>query len=121
MYKSVSDERPKITLFVSNNTPKVVFDKNSPKAINIKKFVNKIGEFYDWLYDGGEKKYSHEEYYKLVDNFDTFLKNPKNHKFIKAITDTRMDMITSDREAAAFTLTLKSCGIGDVFKIEETE
>lgn len=104
-----------------NKKQKIVLDKNSPRAINVNKFVYKIGDFYEWLYDGGEKKYSHEEYYKLVDYFDTFLKNPKNWKFVKAIEDVRMDWITSDREAAAFTLTLKSCGIGDVFEIEDTK
>lgn len=70
--------------------------------ININRFYEKFGEIYEDIYD------SRDQYPKFdwaVKEFDENLM--KKHKdFVMEFVEFRGDMITSDREAAAFTFTL---------------
>lgn len=69
--------------------------------INIEDFHKKYCENYDWLYNGGDQISGYDE---LVDMFDAFaFQHPV---WVSEYCAYRKDLITSDREAAAFILTL---------------
>lgn len=77
--------------------------------INMNRFYEKFGEIYEDIYN------SRDQYPKFdwaVKQFDeNLMKN--QHDFVMEFVEFRGDMITSDREAAAFTFTVLYFVIGE--------
>jgi len=72
-------------------------------SISIDRFKKRFDEEYDFLYDHRDNVAG---YYEAVDSFDEFLKSEENARFVREFVAHRGDMITSDREAAAFMFAL---------------
>lgn len=70
-------------------------------SINLKEFYEKFAEEYKFLYDNYDHVAGEDE---AVDAFDEFL--PKHKEFVREFDKYRGDLITSDREAAAFMFAL---------------
>lgn len=71
--------------------------------INIEKFKKQFDKEYNFLY---ESKGYVAGYDEAITAFDEFLK--KNGDFIREFARHRNDLITSDREAAAFMFALET-------------
>lgn len=69
--------------------------------VNIKKFSEKFQEEYNFLYDNNDNVAGYRE---AVEAFDEFLPNQK--EFVMEFNYYRGDIISSDREAAAFMFAL---------------
>lgn len=69
--------------------------------INIHKFLEKFSNNYEYLYNN-EGIFDYSEY---VNAFDDFVKIHRD--FVGEFAEYRKDYISSDREAAAFMLTLE--------------
>ena len=74
-------------------------------AINIREFKKRYDNNYEWLYNGGDRL---SDYDKLVDDGDKLLSYLSKEKpeFLKEWIDFRQDLMVSDREVAAFALTI---------------
>lgn len=72
-------------------------------SVSIEEFYVKFGEFYEFLYDNYDRVAGYNE---AVDAFDEFLHD--NREFVSEFCKYRQDLITSDREAAAFMFALDS-------------
>lgn len=73
--------------------------------INIHKFLEGFEENYEWLYNGGDRITG---YLELVTAFDSFAETHQD--FVSEFVKLRGDFISSDREAAAFMLTMMDMG-----------
>lgn len=69
--------------------------------INIEEFLQKFKQEYGFLYDHHDRVAGYQE---AVDAFDAFAE--KHEGFVSEFEIYRGDIITSDREAAAFMFTL---------------
>ena len=69
-------------------------------AIDMKRFLDLFDTYYQFLYENTNACADHNEAW-ACDYFDRFL---SGSKFVKTFCEYRGDLITSDREAAAFTL-----------------
>ena len=71
-------------------------------VINFDSFYDKFGDMYETIYDARDQI---DGFDWAVETFDNIIM--KKHKdFVMEFVKFRGDMITSDREAAAFTFTL---------------
>lgn len=77
--------------------------------INIHEFAKKFSEEYSFLYDNDDRVAGYRE---AVDTFDEFLKSDIGgfKKFVSEFCNFRMDLVSSDREVAAFMFALESMG-----------
>ena len=77
--------------------------------MNIHEFAKKFSEEYTFLYKNQDRVAGYRE---AVDAFDEYLKNDIGgfRKFVGEFANYRNDLITSDREAAAFMFALESLG-----------
>ncbi len=75
------------------------------QKININAFLKQFNKEYDFLYNARGDVAGYDE---AVDFFDEFLKNHSD--FVGEFAMLRGDMITSDREAAAFSFALVAMG-----------
>ena len=67
--------------------------------INMRKLLERFKEEYDFLYERNDDV---EGYAEAVEAFDSFIENPANKEMLMAFNERRGDIISSDREAAAF-------------------
>lgn len=79
-------------------------------SINILEFAKKFNEEYDFLYENRDRVAGFDE---AVDAFDEYLAKDIGgfQKFVGEFVDFRKDIISSDREAAAFMFALESMGV----------
>lgn len=77
--------------------------------MNIHEFAKKYSEEYSFLYKNQDRVAGYRE---AVDAFDEYLKNDIGgfRKFVGEFASYRNDLISSDREAAAFMFALESLG-----------
>jgi len=77
--------------------------------VNINDFMKKFSEEYDFLYENYDRVAGFDE---AVDAFDDYLANDIGgfQKFVGEFVDYRHDIVSSDREAAAFMFALESMG-----------
>lgn len=77
--------------------------------MNIHEFAKKFSEEYSFLYKNQDRVAGYRE---AVDAFDEYLKNDIGgfRKFVGEFANYRNDLISSDREAAAFMFALESLG-----------
>ena len=73
--------------------------------ISIDRFKQRFDEEYAFLYDHHDNVTGFDE---AVDSFDGFLQNEKNVSFVRDFAAYRGDVISSDREAAAFMFALEA-------------
>ena len=73
-----------------------------PIEINVREFLMEFNAMYDHLYRNGDHVVGFEE---AVEEFDKFQVN--HHEFISEFAKFRNDLVSSDREAAAFMFTLQ--------------
>ena len=73
------------------------------KNIDIKKFLKKFNKEYEFLYDNRDHVAGVNE---AISAFDEFLTNNKD--FVIEFVNFRGDIVSSDREAAAFMFAMES-------------
>ena len=76
--------------------------------VNIKEFLKKFNEEYDFLYDNDDNVCG---YYDALKEGDLFISDKKNSKFIREFNEYRQDILSSDREVVAFMFTMESMGL----------
>ena len=74
-------------------------------SINIHKFLNKFNEEYDFLYVNRDNVAGYEEAVEAGDKF--IMQYPD---FVREFNQYRNDILSSDREVAAFMFALESMG-----------
>ena len=74
-------------------------------AINVRidRFLEQFNKEYAFLYDNYDRVAGYNE---AVDAFDDFIKDERRAAFVGEFAKYRQDMVTSDREAAAFMFAL---------------
>lgn len=72
-------------------------------SISIDRFKQRFDEEYAFLYDHHDNVAGYDE---AVDSFDEFLKSEANTGFVRQFAAYRGDVVSSDREAAAFMFAL---------------
>ena len=72
-------------------------------SISIDRVKKRFDEEYDFLYDHRDNVAGYDE---AVESFDAFLKNEANACFVREFAAYRGDVVSSDREAAAFMFAL---------------
>lgn len=72
-------------------------------AINIREFANRFSNEYEFLYEHDDRVAGYGE---AVEAFDDFIK--KHREFVMEFVQYRGDLVSSDREAAAFMFALDS-------------
>ena len=78
---------------------------------NIADFLNKFDDNYDFIYDANSKNKEVAGQLEAAAAFDDFLK--QHGDFVREFVNYRGDVISSDREAAAFMFTVDDfCQIG---------
>ena len=80
------------------------------QEIDMKKFEEVFYDEYEFLYEHNENVAGYEE---AVDAFDSDLSYPKFKSFVLAFNEFRNDLISSDREAAAFEFACEAMGLYD--------
>ena len=77
--------------------------------ISIKDFMEKFGVEYSFLYKNDDRVAGYRE---AVEEFDRYLNNDVGgfRKFVAEFVEYRGDVVSSDREAAAFMFALESMG-----------
>ena len=73
--------------------------------INICAFLEQFNREYEYLYDNHDHVAGYDE---AVDSFDDFIKSEANAGFVKEFAAYRGDIVSSDREAAAFMFALEA-------------
>lgn len=73
--------------------------------MNVQALKGEYRKAYRYLYDGGDEN---PEYPKLVEMGDSLIAN--NPETVEKLNHACMDVISSDREAAAFYLAMKKLG-----------
>ena len=81
------------------------------KAINIEQFARQFAREYEQLYNADERGAYVAGYREAVDFFDELLKDHAD--FVGEFARYRGDIVTSDREAAAFSFALEALGALD--------
>lgn len=76
--------------------------------VNIKEFLKKFNEEYDFLYDNDDNVCG---YYDALKEGDLFISDKKNINFIREFNEYRQDILSSDREVVAFMFTMESMGL----------
>ena len=76
--------------------------------VNIKDFLKKFNEEYDFLYDNDNNVCG---YYDALKEGDLFISDKNNSKFIREFNEYRQDILSSDREVVAFMFTMESMGL----------
>lgn len=74
-------------------------------AINIHEFKKQYDNNYDWLYNGGDEL---SDYPQLVQDGDALISYLRENRpdFLDEWIEYRQDLMVSDREVAAFALTI---------------
>jgi len=80
------------------------------RTCNIHTFAEKFKEEYNFCYDCGDRVSGFSE---AVDEFDARIVNRNFADFVGEFANYRGDLITSDREAAAFIFAMESLGLLD--------
>lgn len=77
--------------------------------VNINDFMKKFSEEYDFLYENRDQVAGFDE---AVEAFDEYLSKDIGgfQSFVEEFVDFRHDIVSSDREAAAFMFALESMG-----------
>ena len=75
--------------------------------VSIEKFAEQFKKEYEFLYDNYDRVAGYTE---AVDAFDVFIQDEQRAAFVGEFAKYRQDMITSDREAAAFMFALDAMG-----------
>ena len=75
--------------------------------VSIEKFAEQFKKEYEFLYDNYDRVAGYNE---AVDAFDVFIQDEQRAAFVGEFAKYRQDMITSDREAAAFMFALDALG-----------
>lgn len=75
--------------------------------VSIEKFAEQFKKEYEFLYDNYDRVAGYNE---AVDAFDAFIQDEQRAAFVGEFAKYRQDMITSDREAAAFMFALEALG-----------
>ena len=76
--------------------------------VNIKEFLKKFNEEYDFLYEHNNNVCG---YYDALKEGDLFISDKKNINFIREFNEYRQDILSSDREVVAFMFTMESMGL----------
>ena len=76
--------------------------------VNIKEFLKKFNEEYDFLDDNDDNVCG---YYDALKEGDLFISDKKNINFIREFNEYRQDILSSDREVVAFMFTMESMGL----------
>lgn len=72
--------------------------------LDINDFYERYQKNYEWLYNSGDQL---SDYHTLVEEFDNLcMKSESFRSFVREFCNFIGDMVTSDREEAAFILTL---------------
>lgn len=72
-------------------------------SISIDRFLEQFNKEYAFLYDNRDRVAGYDE---AEDAFDAFVQDVQNAAFVGEFVKYRQDMVTSDREAAAFMFAL---------------
>lgn len=72
-------------------------------SISIDRFLEQFNKEYAFLYDNRDRVAGYEE---AVNAFDMFILDAQHAAFVGEFANYRNDMVTSDREAAAFMFAL---------------
>lgn len=72
-------------------------------SISIDRFLEQFNKEYAFLYDNLDRVAGYDE---AVNAFDAFIKDERHAAFVGEFAKYRQDMVTSDREAAAFMFAL---------------
>lgn len=72
-------------------------------SISIDRFLEQFNKEYAFLYDTRDRVAGYDE---AVNAFDVFIQDAQHAAFVGEFAKYRQDMITSDREAAAFMFAL---------------
>ena len=78
------------------------------KTTDIKEFLKKFNEEYDFLYDNDNNVCGYDDALK---EGDLFISDTKNINFIREFNEYRQDILSSDREVVAFMFTMESMGL----------
>lgn len=73
--------------------------------VSIDRFKQRFDDEYAFLYDHRDNVAGYDE---AVDSFNEFLKSEANARFVREFAAYRGDVVSSDREAAAFMLALET-------------
>lgn len=78
--------------------------------VNIKEFARRFEKEYSFLYENRDRVAGFDE---AVSAFDEFLNNDIRgfQKFVGEFVEWRGDVVSSDREAAAFMFAMESMGV----------
>ena len=80
-------------------------DEALTQNIDMNAFLDKFNKEYDFLYKNHDRVAGYEE---ARDYFDEWVKKPESKEFMKKFFEIRGDIVSSDREAAAFAFALES-------------
>ena len=83
-------------------------DEALTQDVDMKAFLDKFNKEYDFLYKNRDRVAGYEE---ARDYFDEWVKKPESKEFMKKFFEIRGDIVSSDREAAAFAFALESFGL----------
>ena len=83
-------------------------DEALTQNIDMNAFLDKFNKEYDFLYKNRDRVAGYEE---ARDYFDEWVKKPESKEFMKKFFEIRGDIVSSDREAAAFAFALESFGL----------
>lgn len=83
-------------------------DEALTQDVDMNAFLDKFNKEYDFLYKNRDRVAGYEE---ARDYFDEWVKKPESKEFMKKFFEIRGDIVSSDREAAAFAFALESFGL----------
>ena len=90
------------------------------RDIQIRTIRNSFDEYYDTLYNEGDAAIAGETGYRLaLQAGDTFIKEQRNPELVSAFNELRHDILSSDREIAAFAFSLQDAGLIERFIPQE--
>lgn len=90
---------------IDNETGEVLYDPKE-KTIDIDMFLKQFNKEYEFMYDNNDNVAGERE---AIEAFDEFL--PHHKEFVNQFNKHRGDIITSDREAAAFMFSMEHFGL----------
>ena len=76
--------------------------------VNIKEFLKKFNEEYDFLYDNDDNVCG---YYDALKEGELFISDKKNINFIREVNEYIQVILSSDREVVVFMFTMESMGL----------
>lgn len=83
-------------------------DEALTQDVDMNAFLDKFNKEYDFLYKNRDRVAGYDE---ARDYFDEWVKKPESKEFMKKFFEIRGDIVSSDREAAAFAFALESFGL----------